>query len=268
MKSKILTAIILAALCTASVTSCGTVENIADQSALNLESSIADDSLEEITEEITTLTETTTEATTADNTEEGTGEWQTVPDGGYVAQPDGDIATQTPATEAPTAAPTVAPTEAPTNAPTETPTEAPTEAPAGSFAHDDMFFIYGSAQATVLVDASGLVSSLGAPSSVEEADGCLSNGNSVKNYYYSGLTVYTYIDGDREVIYEIELSDSSVSTSKGLKTGMTLADAESLYGKNYTQSGNTYCYYDSGNTYMYIITSGDTIVSIGYAAEV
>ena len=131
-----------------------------------------------------------------------------------------------------------------------------------------MTFICGGSHATVLVDASGLISALGTASSVEEAPSCLSNGNDIKIYYYSGLTVYTYIEGDKEIIYEIEITSPSYTTTKGLAVGMTVADAEALYGTNYSNSGGVICYYDSSNTYLYLIVSGDQIISIGYAAEV
>lgn len=265
MKSKIITLLLLAAFCTVSAASCGTVENVSDSSAIVKadESSAADDSLENVTSETqtsavtTTATAVTTSTTTAAS--EPATEKVVSANNGYVADPG----------TAPE--PVDAPAEEPVYTPepqTEPPADPPTEAPAGSFSHDDMIFVYGGAQATVLVDAAGLVSALGTPSSVEQAPSCLSNGCDVKNYYYSGLTVYTYIDGDREVIYEIEMTSPSYTTTKGLAPGMSVADAEALYGTNYTSGGGVISYYDSDSTYMYLIVSGDTITSIGYAAEV
>lgn len=263
MKSKIITVLALAALCASAITSCGTVENIAESSApeLALESSALDDSLEELTEPTEPSTETTSEketSTTEASTETSSKNDNSSSESSAAYEPDA----------APQDTPEETPAEAPVETPNETPAETPNETPAGSFTHDDMTFVYGGSQATVLVDASGLISALGAPSNVEEAPSCLSNGCDVKNYYYSGLTVYTYIDGDREIIYEIEMTSPSYTTTKGLATGMTVADAEALYGTNYISGGGVISYYDSGNTYMYLIVSGDTITSIGYAAEV
>lgn len=266
MRSKIITIMLLAAFCTASIVSCGTVENVSETSSVigSGESSAADDSLQPVTEEsaesttdTTTSTEPASTETTTTVTEAAT-EKEVSAENGYVADPG-----ETPAANTPAETPAETPEPQ-----TEAPTEAPAVAPAGSFNHDDMTFLYGNAQATVLVDASGLIAALGTPSNVEEAPSCLSNGCDVKNYYYSGITVYTYIDGGREIIYEIELTSPSFTTAKGLAPGMTVADAEALYGTNYTSGGGVISYYDSGNTYMYLIVSGDTITSIGYAAEV
>ncbi len=253
MKKLILTSLILTALTASALTACGEVEEAELSSALEIVVD-ATDSTEESTDEATTeIAQETTEE------EETKAEWTE----------DNTEETTEAATEALTEATTEALTEAPTEAPTDAPTQAPTEAPAGSFEYDDMVFVYGNTQATVLADAAGLVAALGAPDYTEEAQSCLSNGNDVKIYYYNnGINVYTYIEDGREIIYEIELTSASYSTHKGLAPGMTLADAERLYGKNYTYSGGVVSYYSTDSTYMYLYMSGDKIASIGYAAEV
>lgn len=261
MKKIIMTALILAALSASALVSCGTVENVSDSSVLDI---LEDTTSEEATTEASGEQGETTEAVTTEAdtsvTEVTTAGEEAATTSATAETPDVIIETR-PATEAPT--------EAPTQAPTEAPTQAPTEAPAGSFEYDDMTFVHGGTYATVLADGAGLISALGTADSVEEAASCLSNGNDVKIYYYnSGINVYTYIENGREIIYEIELTSSAYKTPKGLAPGMTLADAEKLYGKNYTYSGGVVSYYATDTTYLYLYMSGDTIVSIGYAAEV
>lgn len=264
MKNKIIALLILSALSAAAVTGCGTVENIADSSAPGVmqESSSADESLESVTKTTEPsskdTTEThTTEAAADESTEpsvtSAANEESTVPaEQGYVAGANETSQDDTPA-------------ETPEETPAEAPQEEPqTEAPAGSFSSSDMYF-NGS---TVLMDAGSLVSSLGSPSGVEEAPSCLNNGCDIKIYRYSGINVYTYIDGGSEIIYEIEITGSGYSTGKGLSVGMSLSDAEALYGVGTDVGGGMYCYYDTGTTYMYVITSGGTVTSIGFAAEV
>lgn len=271
MKSRIITLLLLAAISSSAITSCGTVENIGTSSApdIGLESSIIDESLEQASE-TTTLTDVS--STTTSNTSSGsesttdkTSQTQTTTvTGGYVAGAENKTgsssssssssaaqqnATAAPATEAPTAAPTTA-------------------AVSGSFSHDDMFFLYGGSQATVLADASGIVSALGTPSDVREADSCLNNGLPQKIYSFSGVDIYAYVDGDREIINLIELTSSAYSTPKGLSVGMSESDITKIYGTGYEKYGNDYCYYDSSDTYLYITTSGGTIVSIEYCADV
>lgn len=267
MNKKIVTLLIAAAMTAAPLTACGEDKDTGLSSETGLTIEIA---TEETDEQETTASEAEKQEEPTDNTEEATEEQTTeaaqdaTEDIQQQSQAQEPSANAEPATEAPTQAPTAAPTAAPTQAPTE----APTEAPAGSFEHDDMTFVCGNTYATVLVEASGLISALGTPQSVEEAPSCLSNGKDVKIYYFSGVTVYTYVDGDMDIIYEIELTDSTHSTPKGLKVGMTLADAQRIYGMDYEYSGGVVSYYDSATTYMYLYMSGDTIASIGYAAEV
>ncbi len=265
MKNKIIAVALLAALCTAAVTSCGTVENVSESSApiaSDTTSTTEATSETAVTEETTTATEPSTEEETTETltTTTEAEEPATEAENSDVSEPDNQ-SQEVVVTPDPTAPPA-------TEAPTEAHTAAPTEAPAGSFTHDDMTFVYGGTYAEVLTEASGLVSALGSPVSVEEAPSCLRNGNDVKIYYYSGITVFTYIEDGREVIYEIEITSPSFSTTKGVTVGMTVAQVEALYGKNYSMGGGVMSYYDSASTYLYFIVSGDQIVSIGYAAEV
>lgn len=260
MKNKIITALLLAAMCAASVTSCGTVESLDENSAGTTEASTeAVTTTEETTEAVTTTEAATTEAPTTDEaTEEETTEAEVEEE-----EPETDAPAVEPETDAPAAEPETAAPE------TAAPTEAPTEAPAavGSFSGNDLTFSYGGGNGTLFYDASGLISALGAPSSVEEAQGCLSNGADMKVYHYGGIAVSVYIEGGSEILYDITITSGSYPTSRGLAVGMSYADCVAIYGEGTDCGGGLYCY-GSGSAYLYIQTSGGTVTSINYYGEV
>lgn len=241
------------------LTGCGTVDSASDASNV-----LSDSSSETETTQESTAAETTTSAqTTQAATEETTAAEPTTAN---------EEPTTAKATEKPTEQATAAPTDAPvqTEPATEKPTdpEPTTSAPAGgSFSHNDMIFIHNGAQAALFSEASGLIGSLGAPSDVQEAQGCLSNGADQKIYYYPGLTLSTYVMNGQEIIYDIEITSSTYATSEGLKVGMAVSDMETMYGTNYQKSGNMYIYSD-GSGEMYITASGGSITAIEYYGEV
>ncbi len=112
----------------------------------------------------------------------------------------------------------------------------------------------------LLSDASGIISDLGNPDYSGQSDACTNNGNDVKIYQYSGLSIQCYIDGDREYIFQIEITEDKYQTDKGIKVGSTRSEVESAYGTG-TESGN-YIIYSSGNNEMDIQYNGDTVISI------
>lgn len=260
MKSKIIALLLFAAFCTASAVSCGTVENVSESSAIvkTDESSAADESLEPVTSgtltsaATTTATAVTTSTTTADS--EPATQKVISAGNGYVADPG----------TAPE--PDDTPAEDPVSTPepqTEPPTDPPTDPPAGSFSNDDMYF-NGS---TVLTDASNLISLLGSPTSTETAPSCLSNGADMKIYHYADLDVSVYISGESEVLYDITITGSMYSTSKGITVGSSYSDVVAAYGEGQDVGGGIYCY-GSGATGLYIYTSGGIVTSISYYGEV
>lgn len=253
MRRNIAILLILASLCSAAAVSCGTVERAVDMSSSPVEdmSAASDETTDGNTDETQPQSETDS---VMEETEDGTDVTE-------------EITTET-QTEAKTQEIIVL-TDTPKK-PTEAPEEATTEAAAsnGSFTGDDMFFVYGDSQATVFVDASGLIAALGSPNDVQEAPGCLSNGADQKVYCYSGITVYTYKENDRDIIYDIEINSAAYSTPKGLKVGMAESEIERIYGSNCTKSGNGYCYYSGSDVYMYISTSGGKVSAIEYCADI
>lgn len=256
MKMRIIIAAVLAVMCTAAV-SCGTVENLNEQSTAKIQTTTEKSSKPaEVTSEeaATTAAETkaaaektTVEETTAVIVEEPT---EAENDESSLEDP------QVPETDAPEI-------EAPTDPPVE---EAPTEEPAapaavGSFDNSDLSFNGGS----LLGDASGLVGAMGAPSSVDEAAGCLSNGADQKIYHFGGVDVSCYVQDGAEYIYDITIT-GGYTTSKGIGIGSSKADVIAAYGEG-ADSGQ-YILYGSGDYGLYIYFSGDSVSMIDYYAAV
>lgn len=120
----------------------------------------------------------------------------------------------------------------------------------------------------LLSDAKNIISNLGTP--VYEGGGaaCLTNGHDDKIYQYDGLEIQCYIDGDKEYIFQINITGGDYQTDKGIKVGSSRADVESAYGTG-TESGNMIIY-SSGNNEMDIQynDSGDTVISIFFYTPV
>ncbi|MDE6102341.1 MAG: hypothetical protein K2F73_05135 [Ruminococcus sp.] len=112
----------------------------------------------------------------------------------------------------------------------------------------------------LLSDASGIISALGNPDYSGQGAACTTNGNDVKIYQYSGLEIQCYIAGDKEYIFQIEITEDKYQTDKGIKVGSTRSEVESVYGTG-TESGN-YIIYSSGDNEMDIQYNGDTVISI------
>lgn len=120
----------------------------------------------------------------------------------------------------------------------------------------------------LLSDAKDIISNLGTP--VYEGGGaaCLTNGHDDKIYQYDGLEIQCYVDGDKEYIFQINITGGDYQTDKGIKVGSSRTDVESAYGTG-TESGNMIIY-SSGNNEMDIQynDSGDTVISIFFYTPV
>lgn len=132
--------------------------------------------------------------------------------------------------------------------------------------HDDMFFTLGGTEIRIGGDVEDLIAALGKPESSEISKGYFGD-RDAKIYNYADITLYTYMDNDDEKICDIEIRDSKFSTAKGLSVGMSVQDAEKIYGKG-KRTGDIIFYYGSESEYMYLFISENTIFSIGYAKEI
>lgn len=138
----------------------------------------------------------------------------------------------------------------------------PQQPQGGSFSNSDLNF-NGTA---LLGNADGLISSLGNPNDVVEAPGCLSNGADQKIYYYSGIDVSCYVMNGSETVYDITISGAGYSTPKGISVGSSRSDVEAVYGKG--DGGSSTVIYGSADFGLYIFYNGDTVSMIDYYASV
>lgn len=108
-------------------------------------------------------------------------------------------------------------------------------------------------------------SAFGTPSSVTQAPSCHYSG--MDNIYsYSGFTVYTYFSGSDEIIYDVEVTSSSYSTSKGVKVGDSVSKIKECYGNPKSESGD-FIEYSSGSKHLSFYISGGRIDTIEISAD-
>ncbi len=87
---------------------------------------------------------------------------------------------------------------------------------------------------TILTD--DLLASFGDANETLYAPSCHFDGEDTI-YYYDDFNIYSYTNGDDQVIYLIDLVSDKVSMSSGVKLGMTKDEAISILGEEYTDNG-------------------------------
>lgn len=136
----------------------------------------------------------------------------------------------------------------------------------------------GSSEAAILVNGqivrimtemNSVSSVFGTPTSVESVQSCLgSNKDDDKIYYYNGYLVQTLYDGV-EKIYYISITDTGVSTAKGIKIGDSTTDVKNAYGIPSLEEDWMYMYSFDNDKYSLEFMLIDGIVSeINVVAEV
>ncbi len=103
----------------------------------------------------------------------------------------------------------------------------------------------------------GILNALGTAEDVMEAPSCHFDGNDTI-YVYPGFSLYTYRNGERDILYLIELTGDNVTTALGAKVGMHMDEIKKLYG-NGTEGGGTYVSYP---------VSEDTVLKFGFTEDI
>lgn len=165
---------------------------------------------------------------------------------------------------------------------TETPSEQQTQPsqqePAQEPSQQQQPASSGSSEAAILVNGqivrimtemNSVSSVFGTPTSVESVQSCLgSNKDDDKIYYYNGYLVQTLYDGV-EKIYYISITDTGVSTAKGIKIGDSTTDVKNAYGIPSLEEDWMYMYSFDNDKYSLEFMLIDGIVSeINVVAEV
>lgn len=134
-------------------------------------------------------------------------------------------------------------------APANTENQAPQEqfeVPTGAFNERDMIFVYNGTPYPISTDSAPLLSVLGGQYEEIAAPSCAFTGED-KQFIFDDITVYTYPDGETDLINEIYFYGGSYTTSRGIGLGNTLDQVKSVYGEDGFEQGSSYVYVVSGS---------------------
>lgn len=144
--------------------------------------------------------------------------------------------TASPASDSPKSAePTVEPTADSSTAPVQ-----------GGFTAEDLVLQLDGQPVKLAEDIAPLLQKLGDGYELEEAQSCLYAGMD-KTFTYPGITILTYPMDGKDVIDEIDLTDATYKTPKGVSVGQTMDDIVAAYGSNYYDDGGIIIYTTADN---------------------
>lgn len=106
-----------------------------------------------------------------------------------------------------------------------------------------------------------VINLIGTPESIEQAPSCHYDGNDTL-YYYLGYTLYTYRDGENDILYTIELNSEDVKTSLDIAVGQSRDDVVSAYGENYESQGKFIEYSISDSAYLKFTFDDSNLVTM------
>ena len=104
-----------------------------------------------------------------------------------------------------------------------------------------------------------VVTKLGDAIDIQSAPSCHFDGEDTI-YVYDNYSLYTYADGDKDVLYLIEISAEGVTTADGIGIGSTYDDVKKAYGEPDDESATSLCYETS--TALLRITHDGTVVEL------
>ena len=94
-----------------------------------------------------------------------------------------------------------------------------------------------------------------------------------KIYTYENFSIYTYPDGDKDYVLEVEVLGGDYATAKGIKIGSSREDVIKAYGDKYFEDG-ALLYYNKTNDaadkiapMLYFVMDGDAVISFGITGE-
>ena len=79
----------------------------------------------------------------------------------------------------------------------------------------------------------------------DRADSCVYEGFD-KTFDYGEIIIYTYPQGEKDMIWEIDIYREDLPTGKGIKLGSTLDEIKQAYGDGGFGKDDMYVYYLSG----------------------
>lgn len=110
----------------------------------------------------------------------------------------------------------------------------------------------------------GIIDLVGEPDDIMSAPSCFFDGEDTI-YVYEDFSLYTYRDGDKDVLYIIELSTDKNATELGGKVGMAISDIEELYGYDSTGTATSKVYKLGQNSKLrFSFDESETVTLIEY----
>lgn len=111
-------------------------------------------------------------------------------------------------------------------------------------------------------DMAAVLKALGEAQTYFEAPSCAFEGLD-KTYTYSGFTILTRPDGDRDLVNSILLTDDSAATPEGVFIGSSAQDVAATYGEPAQQTDTMLGYVKGGTALNFILEDG-RVISIEY----
>jgi hypothetical protein len=102
----------------------------------------------------------------------------------------------------------------------------------------DMGLLLNGVWYPILTDIHALHETLGEPAATNAAPSCVYVGED-KEFAYEGLSVFTNPVGEQDIWFEIQLTNNSYATSRGIRVGDTLDMLKEAYGIRCYWEGET-----------------------------
>ncbi len=137
----------------------------------------------------------------------------------------------------------------------------------GSFSEEDMVFLINEGNIYLGDDIESVKEPLGEIKSVEAVP--VQSDPDIENQIYNYDDFWLMAVPDEDSVYrveEIQIFNDNISTSKGIKVGMTVTDVLKAYGLSSSITNDEYRYY-TGNQYMYFYIQNGIIGNIGYRID-
>lgn len=129
-------------------------------------------------------------------------------------------------------------------------------------AADRFAVVHNGTKIVINTDAAPVIKALGEPENYFESESCAYQGMD-KTYDYTIFKLYTYPDGDKDLISSVEFTSDVMETTEGIKIGTAEAEVDSVYGSNYKANGMARIY-NSGDTNLSIVIKDGKVSGIIY----
>lgn len=135
----------------------------------------------------------------------------------------------------------------------------------GKVTKEDFAVIVNDVRIELGTDINEVVEQLGEPDDYVQARSCLHDGDD-KIYTFGGVTIYTYPEGKKDIVYIVEYTGKE-KTPSGIGVGSKLTDLEMAYGKNYVEDAFYTIYNLEDNATISFQISDEEITYIEFYME-